>query len=179
MIQEVAPNRTYAGIGSRETPQEILDQMERLASCLESEGFTLYSGGADGADKAFERGVDMHDDNKKIFLPWKRFNSSFSPYHEPSPKAFKIAEQYHPAWERLSQPAKYLMARNSHQVLGEDLESPVAFVVCWTKNGGVTGGTGQAMRIAIDNNIPIFNLYHDDALEKIFKLVDNQIENLR
>ncbi len=44
------------------------------------------------------------------------------------------------------------------QVLGSDLETPVSFVVCWTIGGKISGGTGQALRIAKDLGIPIFNL---------------------
>ena len=47
-------NNTYAGIGSRETPKEILKEMTKIGQELESKGYTLRSGGAIGADKAFE-----------------------------------------------------------------------------------------------------------------------------
>jgi predicted Rossmann fold nucleotide-binding protein DprA/Smf involved in DNA uptake len=47
----------YAGIGARSTPPQILSVMTRLASKLEGMGYTLRSGGAAGADTAFERGV--------------------------------------------------------------------------------------------------------------------------
>lgn len=53
------------------------------------------------------------------------------------------------------------MSRNSYQVLEKDLNTPVEFVLCWTKDGKASGGTGQAMRIAKDKNIPIFNLKTD------------------
>ena len=49
------------------------------------------------------------------------------------------------------------MARNSYQVLGYDLNTPSSFIVCYTKNGKLTGGTAQALKIAKDYNIPIFN----------------------
>ncbi len=62
--------KSYAGIGSRETPAEILMYMTRIASFLESKGYTLFSGGASGADTAFEIGVS-NSGNKKIFLPWE------------------------------------------------------------------------------------------------------------
>ena len=78
--------------------------------------------------------------------------------------------KYHPNWYRLSVGARRLMARNCHQILGEDLKTPVNFVICWTKDGGKTGGTGQAMRIADDLNIPIYNLFFEDTLEKILKI---------
>jgi hypothetical protein len=48
--------------------------------------------------------------------------------------------------------------RNAQIVLGDDLKTPVDFVVCWTPDGKLTGGTAMALRIAFDYDIPIFNL---------------------
>ena len=47
-------NMTYAGIGSRETPIEVLELMTKASTWLGSKGYTLQSGGAIGADMAFE-----------------------------------------------------------------------------------------------------------------------------
>jgi hypothetical protein len=66
---------------------------------------------------------------------------------------------------------KSLMARNSHQVLGADLRSPVDFVVCWTPDScesettraPITGGTGQAIALADRWGIPVVNLAHGKA----------------
>ena len=60
-----------------------------------------------------------------------------------------------------------LMARNCYQVLGEDLKSPVDMIICWTPDGKAAGGTGQALRIANDNDIPVFNLFDSNALDKL------------
>ena len=49
-------------------------------------------------------------------------------------------------------------ARNTHQVLGADLKIPSLFVVCWTKDGQLKGGTAQALRLADLHSIPIYNL---------------------
>lgn len=49
--------KIYTGIGSRNTPPDILDIMFRLAGKLASEGYVLRSGGAQGADDAFEQGA--------------------------------------------------------------------------------------------------------------------------
>lgn len=50
------------------------------------------------------------------------------------------------------------MARNAHQLLGNSLKSPSLFILCWTDGGRVTGGTGQALRMAPDLGIPVINL---------------------
>lgn len=147
----------YAGIGSRETPQEVLDSFMRIARYLANEGYTLRSGGAEGADLAFEKGCDMSNGYKEIYLPWKGFNGSKSNIVVSEGKAFEIAAKYHPYWHNLKDGAKKLQARNSHQVLGKDLNTPSSFIICWTKGGKDVGGTAQAIRIARDNGIRVFN----------------------
>ena len=149
-------NYTYAGIGSRETPSDICNTMTEIARKLDRLGLTLHSGGADGADIAFEEGASK----KRIFLPWDGFNgkrvdgvSYVIPQYDET-----LVKKYHPGAQYLKQGALKLMSRNSYQVLGEDLKSPVDFVICWTKDGKATGGTGQALRISEAYSIPIFNL---------------------
>lgn len=156
----------YAGIGSRETPVEILNLMNQIAKHLAKLGITLRSGGAEGADKAFEDGCDLVNGPKEIYLPWKNFQNSTSQLivGPEGSKAYLIAEEHHPYWHNLSQGARKLQARNSHQILGQDLQTPSDFVVCYTKKGKGAGGTGQAMRLAKSMNIPIFDcgLYEQD-----------------
>ena len=79
----------------------------------------------------------------------------------------EIAKKFHPSWNFLSDGGRKLMIRNTFQILGKDLESPASFVVCWTPGGKISGGTGQALRIAKSLSIPIFNLYEKDCLYKL------------
>lgn len=168
----------YAGIGSRETPEDICILMGEIASYLEERGWILRSGGADGADLAFENGV-KDKSNSVIFLPWKGFNKSESRFYldniweEVLDRAKAVAEQFHPRWNRLSRSAKLLMTRNSLQIFGSfDPEARTKFIVCWTKDGKASGGTGQALRIADAQHIPILNLYYEDIRKNIYKLLD-------
>ena len=55
----------YTGIGSRNTPVSEQEKITKIAAYLEAIGFVLRSGGADGADQAFERGVKKPEN--KIF----------------------------------------------------------------------------------------------------------------
>lgn len=153
--------RFYAGIGSRETPTEVLTRMTKAATWLASKGYTLRSGAAAGADSAFEAGAG---DTKEIYIPWRGFNGSSSPLWRIPEAAFTIAADHHPAWTRCSDAVRKLHARNVCQILGQSLDTPVDFVLAWTKDGGATGGTGQAIRIAQALDIPVFNLFHDSCV---------------
>ena len=159
-------NLTYAGIGSRSTPEPILIKMREIAKFLAKKGYTLRSGGARGADyDGFEIGCDAANGPKEIYLPWKGFNNNLSNL-EWTQEGWNLAAKFHPNWDNLKLGAKQLMARNSHQILGWDLKSPSCFVVCWTEGGKMIGGTSQALRIAIANNIKIYNLGEENGLDK-------------
>lgn len=146
----------YAGIGSRETPPDVLTLMAQLACELGDDGWTLRSGAASGADAAFESGLRLQHP-REIFIPWTGFQGHASPLR-PTPAAFELAARHHPAWARCSRGARALHARNCQQVLGATLQDPAAMVVCWTPRGSGSGGTGQALRIAKAFEIPIFDL---------------------
>ena len=170
------PSMTYAGIGSRETPLDVLNQMTTLGWELEKLGFKLYSGAADGADKAFSNSSS----NKVEFIPWKGFNNCFTGIVPVlTDELLAIAESVHPAWDKCSQGAKKLHARNCHQILGEDLNSPVDFVLCWTPDGAETktsyntGGTGQAIRLANRYGIPVINMYNADWKQRLDVLLED------
>ena len=66
--------------------------------------------------------------------------------------------KHHPAWTDLSASVKQLMTRNSYQIMGQDMQSPCLFVLCWTPSGSGQGGTGQAIRIAKAHDIPVFDM---------------------
>ena len=150
----------YTGIGSRETPLTILVEMREMAQHL-AHHYTLRSGGADGADSFFEQGADG---NCEIFVPWNGFNGrSFIPFN--MKRAMETVHDFHPAPHNLSQGAAKLMARNAAQVLGSavDDSSKSAFVLFyaptfWTDADGnicdCSGGTGQAVRIAYNHEVP-------------------------
>jgi hypothetical protein len=163
---------TYAGIGSRKTPRAFQSRMHSIARVLETRGWMLHSGGADRADTWFESGVRSYM-NARIFLPWPGFNEHESPLYTVCERAHEIARQFHPVYHRLDAKGRLLMGRNSYQVLGPDLASPVTCIVCWTADGSTTGaerssgGTGQALRIAAAYDVPVFNLHDTNALDRL------------
>ena len=163
----------YAGIGSRQTPEEVLKILKKIGSYMAKNDFILRSGAADGADTAFEQGCDLENGKKEIYLPWQGFNRHTSEFFTPSQEAFDLAEKTHPDWSSLRHSAKKLHARNSHQILGQDMKTPVKLVICWSKG---KGGTEQALRIARSLDIPIVNLYDLAIVEQIHDAINEIIK---
>lgn len=163
----------YTGIGSRKTPKEILDLMHKIAVYFNSRGdYILRSGGAKGADQAFESGTDK----KEIY---------YANDVKGDERALTLARDSHPAWNRCSPYARLLHARNVYQVLGKTFDQPSNFVVCWTPDGCIsdstrsskTGGTGTAISIADRNGIPVYNLNRKDHLNE-FVILTSQWSQL-
>lgn len=156
--------KVYCGVGARKTPADILLLMTKIARKLDKEGWTLRSGGADGADKAFEIGATQ----KEIYYA-----------NDATEESIRLAMQFHGAPNRLSEYAKKLHGRNSFQVLGRNLDLPCKFLICWTPDGCqshstrtiVTGGTGTAISIASAYNVPVFNLANKESFNRLSKWV--------
>ncbi len=152
-------NTIYTGIGSRSITRNQIatNALLTIAQVLATKNYTLRSGGADGCDSLFEQ---IHINNlapMEIYIPWKRFNNNTSSLYTTPTQYMDEAASIHPAWERCSPGAKKLHARNVAQIKGYNgIHSK--FVICYTPNGKTIGGTATAIRLALKNNIPVFNI---------------------
>lgn len=194
-------NVIVTGIGARDTPKDELEMLTRIGSAIEQRGGRGRSGGAGGADLAFEKGF-KNPRNIDVIVPWQGFlpkdmtkedvNNYLGrkrPEHGPGAtvmlqgdyerRAMNMAAQYHPAWDRCSQGARRLHTRNMPQVLGLELDNKSDIVIAWTVDGKATGGTGQAIRVAQDLGIPVANLknpHERAALVAVLGIADPAIE---
>lgn len=191
---EVDRVKYYTGIGSRDTPQEVLELMKKLAFTLALKGWILRSGGADGADSYFEKGFDeawclrnypdtLGESGKEIYIPWNGFNNRFHDKwkvhcfldlsSDVRKQAYNLVRQIPPAPDKLSKGVKLLHSRNMMQVLGKDLATSSKFLVCWAPVIGdtITGGTRTAYELAKMNGIQCFNLNVQEDRERIERFV--------
>lgn len=184
----------YTGIGSRQTPKDILKLMERIAYKLCQKGYVLRSGSAGGADTAFENGAKAWGSETsdgfncpvlaQIYIPWKSF-TTYEDYYKDwyynlehmryKKEAYQLASETHPAWDKCSVGAKALHARNTFQILGQTLNKPSSFLICWAqedKHGNIKGGTATAWNLAKAYGVSCFNLYNEDDKQRLIKFVE-------
>jgi len=167
----------YTGIGARELPEDIRKEFIFIGRRFAERGWTLRSGGADGADSAFEWGCGLSATpaTKEIFLPWKGFNNNISPYYitdKNKEELFEIASKIYPSWQYTKDPVRLLHARNVQQVMGENPgESQItSFVVCWTdRPENQARGTMFAVTLANQKNIPVYNFYNKEKRKEFYK----------
>jgi hypothetical protein len=122
--------------------------MEIIAADLASWGYRCRSGGARGADRAFERG----DPNALVLRP-----------EDVTPAAIAEASRHHARWDLCDDRARRLHGRNAMIMLGEDLSTHAEFGICWTWPGNTRGGTVLGIRICEAHGIAVYNLAEEAA----------------
>lgn len=133
---------------------ECCQAMAQLAGRLGQAGWTLRSGRALGADSAFEPGARAVRGSCEIFLPNKHNYMTMAQITREHPEPGDqtryidevegsvlgckiIARLLHPNGMYLDPYALELHARNTYEIIGQNLNSPVQFVACWTEGGRV------------------------------------------
>ena len=180
-------NKFYTGIGSRSTPSSVMAKMTEVGFSLANEGYVLRSGKAEGADKAFQLGVQESfllsggvkpTTEAEIYIPWPNFKGginlwdSWDKLPNNREECYKIASEIHPVWGKLSQGARKLHGRNVCQILGNYLPEVEAsdFVLYYAeedRQGNPKGGTRTAVLLAKKYNIPTINMLHEDWEDKL------------
>jgi hypothetical protein len=188
----------YTGIGSRETPDNVIGIMEDAAYRLAQIGWILRSGKAAGADAAFQRGMqklrvgNTHTGKAEIYVPWKNFKGGEGVmdrwditldmvdqrHPENKEMRWEWVKEVHPAWDKLSQGARKLHERNIHQLFGFDLADAylmqskfVLYFALEDKKGNPKGGTATAVNLAKKQGIRTLNLLHEANWEVLEKFI--------
>lgn len=177
--------KVYAGVGSRETPEEILALMRELGKALCEDGWVLSSGDAVGADRAFYEGARMasnfSEEMVRIYLSYNGFWNGFervyvdskpglldaTVFTETYEQAKQMALEARGSFERLGPGGIALHTRNVFQIHGHTLQDKVKAMVYWGipkgKTEKVNGGTNTALQLAIKSGIEKrINLYYEE-----------------
>lgn len=176
---------SYTGIGSRETPMDVLLLMVRLGRTLTDHGRQLWSGDAIGADYAFYVGARLSprfaEIGARIFIPDDGYQNR---YHNPE-LGFYNAKRFTDTYEAAQQIAyearggfwglgdkgMALMTRNPFQILSETLQRRTGALYYWGipqgKTEKVKGGTNCALQVAIRYGVKTRNnLFYQEVRER-------------
>lgn len=150
----------YTGVGSRETPENVMGIMEDAAFRLARIGFVMRSGKAGGADSAFQLGVQKYCESidkgnneeycgslAEVYIPWDGFSGgdiklwdfwdiplNYLDHLIPEQveERNKLVSEIHPNYEALlkKRGAFAMHSRNMHQVLGGNILEPKPSSFC-------------------------------------------------
>lgn len=182
-------NNEYTGVGSRETPLDVLFLMVRLGRTMCDLGRRLRSGDAIGADYAFYVGARLserfNEIGARIYLSRDGYQERFhNPqlgfynaqlFTETYDDARLIAEEARGGFWGLGRGGIELMTRNTYQVLSESLEDVSGAMYYWgipvgkPENEKIRGGTNAALQIAKRFGVKTrINLFYQENQEKTF-----------
>lgn len=177
-------------VGSRETPEDILELMVYMGWYFTTLGIGISSGDAVGADRAFWHGSvqasNYVDGINRIYLAKEGINGRYSSegldFHnalnyDTYEQAKALALQARGSWHGLTDWGIGQHLRNVYQVLGHTLDNPAKCMFYWAPPSGnkekVTGGTNTALQLAIKNDIqPRINFYYPEKVEKAWKIIN-------
>lgn len=163
-------------IGTRDPTDDIALKLSRLAYDLVKCGVEVSTGAAEGVDAAAMIGAEMANVGLlSVYLPWPSFNRKIIPIgcnmavysKEKYPTWYESVTLYHPNPRALTGGAVALMARN-YGIIADP--KPVDYVVASPASIDNLGGTGQGIRIATALGIPLINMLHSDASDKLKEL---------
>ena len=157
-------------IGSRHITVQEERKLRNMAKHYHDLGYTLRSGGADGADS-----VVNEFKNKEVYLPWNFFNNlehdgvNFIELSRipNSLEAIRAAKRIHPAPHKLTMASEKLHGRNYFQVFGQNgIASELVLFVADEVDGEVCGGTRTAVMLAREAGIKTINLRYKNKKEE-------------
>lgn len=172
----------WTGVGSRTAPKIICEIATQFARTKDE---ICRSGAAERMDESFEAGAK----NAEIYLPWRGFMKHKTGLYDYTNEQIMFAEylvwKVYPVLVR-NPTHMQLFRRNVFQCVGlatcvEDAD-PSKFLLCWTPDGcvdmasykfGTTGGTGIAIMVAREFDIPVFNMRRKEHMKMVLEHLDD------
>lgn len=163
--------KPFALAFNQDIPESILPMLEALTTKLNELGYTVRIGG----NKGIEEFIEDKMQRKEVHLPWRNFNEKESKLTFNTKQAFILAKQFSPVYDRLPDSVKAFLARNVRLILGNNLKSPLLFLITWSKDGvesakhrtAQTGNVGHVIAMADMLRVPIFNLSKSSSVDRL------------
>jgi len=165
--------------GENGIPTETGDKLAGITKVMAKEGILLRYNGDN--DPVYNKILDTDLSKVEMYLPWKKFNTNFTPkMAKPVEAAYHHAAYYHKAFKKLPNPVRTMLARDVHVLLGESCVNPIRFLVCYSSDGAetlkqinfkTTGNISFSISICDMLNIPVFNLGNKDAVSRLVEYV--------
>lgn len=155
-------------IGSRKASTEALLEISKISSAFSELNAmnlpfetVLISGGADGVDITAEKAFGKGRKHIILAYPSDKEDEEHIIY-KPDQYATRLVDLLHPFPENIKKVDRPFLERDVLLIIGEKHSDgtriPSDFVVAWTPDGRVQGGTAMGIRTARHRGIPVFNI---------------------
>ena len=167
-------------IGTRRLSPGWRKLLLEFSRAMSEAGWWVRTGAATGCDQTWAE--HMRGPQVSLYLPWPTYEkewwqgSGYRIQYRPTKEAEKITARYYPRpWKEVKPGVRLLHARNVHIILGPKCDKPADLVLCYTVDGGVSGGTGQGIRIAEGFGIPVLNVHWPQHQVLLQELLDGSL----
>ena len=155
-------------IGSRKAPAEALSEISKIASAFSELNdknlpfeIVLVSGGADGVDITAEKAFGKGRKHIIFAYPSDKEDEEHIIYKSDQ-YASRLVDLLHLFPENIKKTDRPFLERDVLLIIGEKhsdgTRTPSDFVIAWTPDGRVQGGTAMGIRTARHIGIPVFNI---------------------
>jgi hypothetical protein len=158
----------YTAIGPIDYPIEIQETLIKIGAFLASEKYTLRSGASEGFEYTIESGCNKAKGAKEIWLPWFKYEDHSSKLRWEQ-NGWDFISKRKKDWDTLKLTHKIYLARIPHQLLGLNLDEPSKFMLTWSYQGKGAHIFEEALKIAKEYKIPVFDLGDEKGLLKFKK----------
>jgi len=161
----------------REFPEEVKNNLFRIASRLISKDITVR---LNGDDKDFSTKLaELSDTHTELYIPWKNFNNLESKNYFNTLTSNSIAVKHFSGWEKIPDSVRAMLSRNVRMIFGDKNNSICLCLITWSKDGASrlteinkdTGRSSFIIKVACSYGFPVLNLQKSNAeglLEKTF-----------
>jgi len=153
----------------KDFPIEIKDKLVKYIHQLLTRGYTIR---VNADDKSMYEQLSNLGPNIEFYIPWKNFNEIESKHYFNHDIHKKIAQENFPAWDKIPDVIKSMLARNVRMILGDKLNSSMFFLLTWSEDGALTSSecgpkTGKSsflIKVASRYKLPLFNIGNEKSL---------------
>jgi hypothetical protein len=169
--------RPYGVYVNREVREDVINTMHQTVLRLHQDNYTARICPIGDFEKTKQ--VVSSDIKQELHIPFKGFNQLESKFSFTPAKAKELAKTFTPGFDSLKAGFQLMLGVIPKLVLGKDMKSRSEFIIVFSEDGvelgkektARTGIAGLAIAIAAAVNIPVFNYYHNDAEQRLFRFL--------
>lgn len=172
----------------RKVSDEVLNKFAKIAKYLSTKGFVFRHHGS--ADSKLQNAILAVPDIKSLsYLAWTKYNQNIkkSVIKNPNRTCYEYACNYHSKFNTIPSSIRAKLAAQMAAMFTEKFNDPIDLLICYNEYGDeiITkdtdyknlGNTSFFLKVAADNNISVFNLGKEDAINRIVEFVKNMDDN--
>lgn len=177
----------YTVAGTRHPDRSIKEFFNKLSARLESHGFVLRALPLEGTNQAFIEGL-VDRTHCEIYTPWTDFNKGLVKKSDPKidpadlstyEEASKLLSKHIEKWDKLTIGLQKMHVCSAYQLLGQDLKTPVRFVIAYTRPDRPSEGTNALLTLAREQGIEVYDLgvNTEEVRKEFYSMLTELIRN--